>query len=80
MHTWALQRRKDAGEKARLPWVKQWHADPNPFYGGISPAEFLGQQLDNRDPQVERTAEQLAEWRPHTHPSGPHAQEANRGS
>jgi uncharacterized protein DUF7008/Eco57I restriction-modification methylase len=53
-----------AGLAELLPWVKQWHADPDPFYGGISPAEFFRQQLDDRARQVERTVEQLAEWRP----------------
>lgn len=53
-----------AGLAELLPWLKQWHADPDPFYGGISPAEFFNQQLDDRARQVERTVEQLAAWRP----------------
>jgi hypothetical protein len=53
-----------AGLAELLPWVTQWHAEPDPFYGGISPADFFRQQLDDRAHQVERTVAQLAAWRP----------------
>jgi hypothetical protein len=53
-----------AGLAELLPWVTQWHAGPDPFYGGISPADFFRQQLDDRARQVEHTVEQLAVWRP----------------
>ncbi|MEV4415912.1 BREX-2 system adenine-specific DNA-methyltransferase PglX [Catellatospora sp. NPDC049609] len=47
-----------------LPWVEQWHTEPDAFYGGASAAEFFREQLDLRSRQVERTREQLAAWRP----------------
>ncbi len=53
-----------AGLAESLPWVQQWHADPDPFYGGVSPAAFFTEQLDNRARQMGRTREQLAAWRP----------------
>ncbi len=52
-----------AGLAELLPWVKQWHAEPDPFYGGASPAEFFKEQLDDRGRQVERTVDQLRAWR-----------------
>ncbi len=53
-----------AGLAEVLPWVRQWHGEPDDFYGGVSPAEFFGQQLDERCRRVERTVEQLRAWRP----------------
>jgi hypothetical protein len=53
-----------AGLAELLPWVRQWHAEPDAFYGGVSPAEFFAEQLDDRARQVERTVEQLRAWRP----------------
>jgi Eco57I restriction endonuclease. len=53
-----------AGLAELLPWVRQWHAEPDPFYGGVSPAEFFAEQLGDRARQVERTVEQLRAWRP----------------
>ena len=53
-----------AGLAELQPWVQQWHAEPDPFYGGVSPAEFFREQLDTRSRQVGRTREQLAAWRP----------------
>ena len=48
----------------RGEYLKQWHAEPDPFYGGASPAEFFSEQLDDRARQVERTVDQLRAWRP----------------
>jgi hypothetical protein len=53
-----------AGLAELLPWVRQWHPEPDPFYGGVSPADFFAEQLDDRARQVERTVEQLRAWRP----------------
>ena len=30
-----------AGLAELLPWVQQWHADPDPFYGGVVPCRVL---------------------------------------
>jgi hypothetical protein len=53
-----------AGLAELLPWVEQWHSEPEAFYGGVSPAAFFGEQLDDRCRQVERTRGQLGEWLP----------------
>ena len=53
-----------AGLSELLPWVEQWHHEPDDFYGGESAASVVRQQLDERMQQVERTREQLAAWRP----------------
>jgi len=53
-----------AGLAELLPWVRQWHAEPDPFYGGVSPADFFTEQLDERARQVGCTTQQLRAWRP----------------
>jgi hypothetical protein len=53
-----------AGLAEVLPWVEQWHAEPSDLYGGVSPAEFFGQQLEERMAQVSVTRDTLQEWRP----------------
>jgi hypothetical protein len=53
-----------AGLAELLPWVEQWHSEPDEFYGGVSPAEFFAEHLDTRARQVGRTVAQLAAWRP----------------
>lgn len=53
-----------AGLSERLPWVEQWHADPDPLYGGSSPAEFFSGLLDNYMAKLGATRESLAAWRP----------------
>jgi hypothetical protein len=53
-----------AGLSEVQPWVEQWHTDADPFYGGVSPAEFFREQLDLLARQVGKTHEQLAAWRP----------------
>ncbi|MFE9407308.1 BREX-2 system adenine-specific DNA-methyltransferase PglX [Streptomyces sp. NPDC006704] len=53
-----------AGLSELQPWVEQWHSAPDPFYGGVSPAEFFREQLELLARQVGKTREQLADWRP----------------
>lgn len=53
-----------AGLAELLPWVEQWHAEPSDLYGGVSPAEFFGQQLEERMVQVSATHDRLQAWRP----------------
>jgi hypothetical protein len=53
-----------AGLVELLPWVRQWHDNPDPLYGGGSPAEFFIAQVHTRAAQLGRTLEQLAAWRP----------------
>jgi hypothetical protein len=53
-----------AGLAEVLPWVRQWHAEPEALYGGASPAEFFAEQLDLRAKQVGKTIDELKAWRP----------------
>jgi hypothetical protein len=53
-----------AGMSELLPWVEQWHTDPDPLYGGGSPAEFFSGLLDNYMAKLGTTRESLAAWRP----------------
>jgi hypothetical protein len=53
-----------AGLSELLPWVEQWHNEPDALYGGSSPAEFFTGLLDNYMAKLSATPESLAEWRP----------------
>lgn len=53
-----------AGLSELLPWVEQWHTDPDPLYGGGSPAEFFSGLLDSYMAKLGTTRESLAAWRP----------------
>lgn len=53
-----------AGLAEVLPWVRQWHAEPEALYGGVSPAEFFAEQLDTRAKQLGKTIDELQAWRP----------------
>ena len=45
------------------PWLHQWHADPDPAYGG-SPAAYVSAQVDAQLARWERTRDQVRAWRP----------------
>ena len=53
-----------AGLSELLPWVEQWHSEPDALYGGSSPAEFFSGLLDNYMAKLGATRESLAAWRP----------------
>jgi hypothetical protein len=53
-----------AGLSELLPWLEQWHCDPDPLYGGGSPAEFFSGLLDSYMAKLGATPESLAAWRP----------------
>lgn len=53
-----------AGLSELLPWVEQWHSEPDALYGGSSPAEFFSGLLDNYMAKLGATPESLAAWRP----------------
>lgn len=53
-----------AGLAEVLPWVQQWHDEPDDRFGGANLAEFMSEQLEERMTQVEATADQLKAWRP----------------
>lgn len=52
-----------AGLAELQPWVEQWHAEVDPAYG-ISPAVYFREELNRRARQVNRSLDQLHEWRP----------------
>jgi hypothetical protein len=52
-----------AGLAELQPWVEQWHAAVNEAYG-MSLAEFCREELATRARQVNRSLEQLRDWRP----------------
>jgi hypothetical protein len=52
-----------AGLAELQPWVEQWHADIDPTYG-ISLAAFCREQLAERARQVNKSLDELADWRP----------------
>jgi len=53
-----------AGLSELLPWVEQWHNEPDALYGGSSPAEFFSGLLDSYMAKLGATRESLAAWRP----------------
>lgn len=53
-----------AGLSELLPWVEQWNTDPDPLYGGSSPADFFSGLMDNYMAKLGTTRESLAAWRP----------------
>jgi hypothetical protein len=53
-----------AGLLELLPWVEQWHSEPDALYGGSSPAEFFSELLDGYMVKLGATRESLAQWRP----------------
>jgi hypothetical protein len=53
-----------AGIAELLPWVEQWHSEPDALYGGSSPAEFFTGLLDSYMAKLGATRESLAQWRP----------------
>ena len=53
-----------AGLSELLPWVEQWHSEPDVLYAGSSPAQFFTGLLDNYMAKLGSTRESLAAWRP----------------
>ena len=45
------------------PWLHQWHAEPDPAYGG-SPAAYVTAQVDAQLARWELTRDQVRAWRP----------------
>ncbi|MET7423635.1 BREX-2 system adenine-specific DNA-methyltransferase PglX [Dactylosporangium sp. NPDC005555] len=52
-----------AGLREVLPWVRQWHGDFDPLYGG-SPAEVYDAFLSEITGRLQLTDEALTSWRP----------------
>jgi hypothetical protein len=63
---WSDERLKPliAGLEELLPWVEQWHNQPEALYGGTSPAEFFNGLLDSYMAKIGVTRETLRAWRP----------------
>ncbi|WP_300007721.1 BREX-2 system adenine-specific DNA-methyltransferase PglX [Pseudonocardia sp.] len=52
-----------AGLAEVLPWVQQWHPEPDPLYG-TTPAEIYDGFLDSQLGELRVSRDQLARWRP----------------
>jgi hypothetical protein len=52
-----------AGLLELLPWLRQWHADPDPTYG-MPLSDFYDTFLDDRVRAIDATREDLNAWRP----------------
>lgn len=49
-----------------LPWIHQWHPDPDPAYNGQPPGTFLEGWLNGQLSELAVTRETLRAWRPPT--------------
>lgn len=47
-----------------LPWIKQWHDEPNEEYGGMRLGEYFETFLDAQRRELGVTREELSLWRP----------------
>ena len=46
------------------PWLHQWHGDPDPAFGGTSPALFMTGFIDNQLTTLGKTRADAKAWRP----------------
>ena len=53
-----------AGVLELLPWIHQWHPDPDPTYNGQPPGAFFEGWLDGQLSELAVTRETLRAWRP----------------
>lgn len=53
-----------AGMVELEPWLHQWHADPDPAFGGVSPAVFLTGFIDSQLSGIGATRTDAKAWRP----------------
>ena len=53
-----------AGMAELEPWLHQWHADPDPAFGGVSPAVFLTGFIDSQLAAIGATRTDAKAWRP----------------
>lgn len=65
-----------AGLAELQPWLEQWHAEPDPFYGGQSPAMYFGALLTDVARKLGRTRDDLPTWRP---PAPPRCRRRSNG-
>jgi hypothetical protein len=53
-----------AGLLELLPWVRQWHNDPDPTHGGLRLGDFFSGFLDEETRALGLTRDDLVHWRP----------------
>jgi hypothetical protein len=53
-----------AGLRELLPWLRQWHREPEPSSGEVSPADEVKAYLENKQAEYELQNSVLAAWRP----------------
>lgn len=52
-----------AGLYELMPWVQQWHAEPDPTYG-VSLGDFAAQEVEQRRARLGVSFDDLVAWRP----------------
>ena len=53
-----------AGLRELLPWLRQWHREPEPPFGAVSPAVEVEAYLENKRAEHGLQDSDLASWRP----------------
>jgi hypothetical protein len=53
-----------AGLLELLPWIKQWHNDPDASFSGLRMGDYFEQFLDGQLHELGLTRKDLADWRP----------------
>ena len=66
-----------AGLLELLPWLHQWHAEPDDEYGGQSPAKYFQDFLDAQCTELGLTHEALRAWKPPEKTRGSRAKRSN---
>ena len=53
-----------AGLRELLPWLRQWHREPEPPFGAVSPADEVKVYLENKQAEHGLRDSDLTSWRP----------------
>jgi hypothetical protein len=62
-----------AGLLERVPWVKQWHNDPDPAFGGTRMGDYFADFVAEEARELALTPDQIRAWTPIAAPRGPRA-------
>jgi hypothetical protein len=47
-----------------IPWIKQWHNDPNPDFNGIRMGDYFEGFVQDEARQMGKTVGEIKSWRP----------------
>jgi hypothetical protein len=53
-----------AGLRELLPWLRQWHKEPEPPFVAVSPADEVKEYLENKQAEQGLQDSEFAAWRP----------------